>query len=168
MNETMHNRFLEWGRPRSFSGLMILYESSYQRLLQLVPEMDLPFDRAISRSDRDADLHLRVLARCKYTTDIHLTYWFPAGADGGDEPDPDLVVRVYRDAELAEALCCGRNLKALAARGLNEGSQHYVRRRWGRNLLLNKWLEYCLGHGHGFVLAGRPRVGVGDDGLPVC
>ncbi len=166
MNESIYERLLEWGRPRSFSGLMSLYESSYQRLVQLAPEIDLPFERAVSRCDRDADLHLRVLSRCKYTSDVHLTYWFSVAS--GVEAHPDLVVRIYHDAGLAEALHCGPKLRTVLSRDLSPQARQYVCRRWGRNLLLNKWLEYCLSHGHGFVLAERPRYGAAKGGLAWC
>jgi len=152
----MHDNVLRLGRPRSFSGLMSLYESSYQRLARLVPEIDFPFDEAVSRTRLDTDLHLRVLDRCKYTTDVHLTYWFHDGRRTA--PDPDVRVRVYHDAGLAEALRCGSHLPGVGPNGLDLESGSHLERRWARNLLLNKWLAFCLSRGHGFATAGRPRL----------
>lgn len=156
MNDAMFCNNLKLGRPRSFTGLMALYESNHQRLARLVPDIDFPFDEAVSRSEQDADLHLSVLERCKYTTDVHLTYWFKD--DAGSAADPDVVVRVYHDAGLAEALRCGPNLPGIDPRGLDLESGTHMQRRWARNLLLNKWLAYCLEHGHGFATADRPRL----------
>ena len=152
----MHDKVLRLGQPRSFSGLMSLYESNYQRLARLVPEIDFPFDEAVSRTQLDADLHLRVLERCKYTTDIHLTYWFHDGRCSAAEPD--VLVRVYQDAGLAEALRCGPDLPGIDPKGLDLESGSHLQRRWARNLLLNKWLAFCLTHGHGFATADRPRL----------
>lgn len=133
-----------WARPRSFAGLMALYESNYRRLQRLLPELDLPFEQAVSHAKGDRDLHLRVLERCPYTLTLHLTYWFEDGEE--TVADPDLAVRVYRDAQLAEATGRGSHSRHT---GLAE--------QWQRNLLLNKWLAFCLQQGHGFGMAHRPR-----------
>lgn len=161
MTSMTHKNVLELGRPRSFTGLMALYESNYQRLARLVPEIDFPFDQAVSRTRRDTDLHLRVLERCKYTTDVHLTYWFEDAQ--GSAADPDVLVRVYHDAGLAEALRCGPHLPGVDPRGLDLESGSHMERRWARNLLLNKWLAFCLIHGHGFATAERPRLPLPSD-----
>lgn len=134
-----------WTRPRSFAGLMALYESNYRRLQRLLPELDVPFETAVSRAAGDRDLHLRVLERCPYTLTLHLTYWFDG--DGGERhADPDLAVRVYRDAQLAEA-----------TRRDAHSCHAALAEQWQRNLLLNKWLAFCLQQGHGFGMAHRPR-----------
>lgn len=142
-------------RPRSLAGLMALYESNYRRFVRLVPETDLPFEHALSRSPTDRDLHLRVLERCKYTTTVHLTYWFEQ--QGRCSPDPDLRIRLYRDAQLAEAIHCGAHSRYAALPGLNLDREAALFVQWPRNLLLNKWLTFCLQHGHGFSTAHRPR-----------
>lgn len=134
---------------------MSLYESNYRRLLRLIPEKRFAYDAAVSRSELDHDLHLQVLARDKYTLTLRLTYLFREGlnADPADQANPDLVVRVYHDAGLAEAM--DHRDYAPAPKGA------YAERladSWRRNVLLNKWLDFLLGRGHGFALAGRPRV----------
>ena len=145
-----------WARPRSFAGLMALYESNYRRLQRLLPELDLPFEQAVSHAPDDRDLHLRVLERCPYTLTLHLTYWFEDGE--GPRADPDLAVRVYRDAGLAEAIRCDAHSRYAALAGIDLEEGRVVSEQWQRNLLLNKWLAFCLQQGHGFGMAHRPRL----------
>lgn len=155
MDLLKQKRLLQSNTPGSFSGLMSLYESNYQRLVRLVPETDFPFDKAVSRSELDRDLHLTVLERAKYTVTLHLSYWFTEGK--ASVPDPDLRIRVYRDAELAEVQHVGHFSRIADRTGFDPADETMLRSKWGRNLLLNKWLEFLLSHGHGFAGAGRPR-----------
>jgi uncharacterized protein len=141
MDATIHK--LLRGRASSLTRLMALYEDSYARLLQLLPEPDFPFDAAVSRSALDRELHLRVLERSRYTVTLNLSYRFEEAGTVLVEPDVD--IRVYRDVALAEALRVGPHAHCAVLRDLD------------RELVLNKWLAYLLAHGHGFSLAGRPR-----------
>ena len=88
-------------KPRSFVGLMSIYESNYLRLLHLVPDLDLIDGCFRSRVAGDCDLHVDVLERERYTVTLSLTYRFDDGESVMD--DPDLRVRVYLDCQLAEA-----------------------------------------------------------------
>jgi len=141
-------------QPRSFMGLMALYESNYRRFLRLVPEMDVPFDYAVSPGI-DHNLHLRVLERCRYTITVHMTHWF--GTGDAARADPDLKLRVYRDAQLAEAIYCDSASRYVALAGVPHIEDDVLAAQWPRNQLLNKWLAYCLQQGHGFSAADRPR-----------
>lgn len=142
-------------QPRSFAGLMALYESNFRRFVRLIPEIDIPFDHAVSHSSSDRDLELKVLERCKFTTTVNLTYWFEHA--GQRKADPDLTVRLYRDAELAEAVHCDATSRYAAMSGIDWVDADTLNAQWPRNLLLNKWLAYCLQQGHGFTGAHRPR-----------
>lgn len=154
MTRLKRNHWLAGAQPRSFTGLMALYESNYRRFERLVPEIELPFDRATSRSEDDT-LYLRVIERCRYTTTVHLTYWFGEGDQA--HPDPDLRLRVYRDAQLVEAIYCDTRSRYAALAGVPDIHDDVLASQWPRNLFLNKWLAYCLSHGHGFGGAHRPR-----------
>ena len=69
--------FLHQGIPaKNFAGLMELYECNYIRLRNLVPDVDVMPDSVISRIPGVLDLHLRVVERNKFTTTLHLTYYF--------------------------------------------------------------------------------------------
>lgn len=113
-------------RPRGFVALMALYESNYVRLGWLAGDIAALQDLQVSQVPGDCELRLSVCERARYTTTLDLTYT-PLAV-------PELRVRVYHDARLAEA----------------QGSGDDTRERWARNMLLNKWLEYCADRGHRF------------------
>lgn len=181
-------------RPVHIAALLELYERNYNLVEQLVPELDLPFDTAVSRSTTDLPLHLTVQERSRYTCAFKLTYAFTDAQ--GTRLDPDLQLRVYRDAHVVEALRCAarppwveaaRRAKSSGLRGaaertatdgraggdnanpdfardgenearLHHDAERFLSAQWARNLLLYKWLNYLLHHGHGFGMAGRPRI----------
>ena len=74
-------------RPRSFVGLMALYESNYLRLLQLVPELERLDGCFRSRVAGECELFVEILERCRYTITMSLTYHFET--DDGRLADPD-------------------------------------------------------------------------------
>lgn len=134
-------------RPGSFTGLMTIYESNYIKLRQLTSAFDWSGPSMYSGSTRDNDLHAQLLRREAYTTTLRLTYWFEEPG-GVYVPDPDLIVRIYHDARLVEAVA-GRDrhrhhkLQELASDGGAE-----LDRRWRTNMMLNKWLDYLFDVGH--------------------
>lgn len=107
---------------------MALYESNYVRLGWLTGDPAGLCERQLSRVAADCDLRLVVCERARYTTTIMLTY--PA------IEMPELGIRIYHDARLAEA----------------QGGGESAAQRWTRNMLLNKWLEYCVERGHRFLV----------------
>ncbi len=141
-----HTCAVSWrARPGSFVGLMTLYESNYIRLGWLAGDLRALAGEHRSRMARDVDLKLTVVERSPYTTMLQLTYAF--GGEPASPDAPDLGVRVYHDARVAEAHAFGAAARP-AADGGDLGS------RWTRNMMLNKWLEYCVDRGHRFGAAG--------------
>jgi uncharacterized protein YqiB (DUF1249 family) len=135
--------------PRSFAALMTLYESNYVRLRALAPvlvQLSKRASRFISHAPGEVPLHVALCDRSRYTTTLHMTYFFEHL--GELVPDPDLSVRVYHDARMAEALACGgaQRHPLLASFETQRGTE--LERRWSRNMMLNKWLEYCTDRGH--------------------
>lgn len=136
-------------RPGSFTALMALYESNFLRLNWLLDEMDFLRGDYVSQTEADFPLYLCVTEVSRYTTSIHMTYWF----DGeGKEPiaDPDLDVRIYHDARLAEVMSCRHNRRHTVLQGFDTDHGTELSRRWARNMMLNKWLEYCVDCKHRF------------------
>ena len=133
-------------KPKSFVGLMALYESNYLRLLSLIPELERLDGCYRSRVAGDCDLHVEILERCRYTVTLSLTYYFENG--DGRIADPDMTVRAYLDGRLAEAMSlCGEHRHAELRRLAREHARE-LDRRWQRNIVLNKWLEYLSDQGH--------------------
>lgn len=153
--ESDTNCVVSWrARPGSFVSLMSLYESNYIRLAWLVPNLERLAPRQVSQVAGDCPLHLAVDERSRYTTTLRLTYMFDDQA--GQLADPDLQIRVYHDARLAEVQSCARwhrhevleLLRSQLARDLGD--------RWLRNIMLNKWLDYCVERGHRFASIPTP------------
>ena len=134
-------------RPGTFTGLMTVYESNYIKLHNLTTAFDWPGDVAVSSTSRDSDLHATITRREPYTTTLKLTYWFRE-SDSVVIADPDLILRIYHDARLVEAVSgrerhCHHKLRELAV-----GSGAELGRRWRINMMLNKWLDYLFDVGH--------------------
>lgn len=134
--------------PRSFAGLMELYECNYIRLRNLVPDLDALPSLVISRIPGVLDLHLAIVERCKFTTTLNLTYHFHD--EGGDFPAPDLRVRIYHDAQVGEVIACGRRRGIRHAEYNRMINNYSIDEKWRMNRFLQKWLGYCLIQGHRF------------------
>ena len=133
-------------KPRSFVGLMALYESNYLRLLRVLPELEQLDGCFRSRVAGDCDLHLEVLERCRYTVTLSLTYHLKT--DDGLILDPDITVRAYLDGRLAEAMMVGNRQSHMVLRKFVDEHRRELDLRWRRNSVLNKWLEYLSDQGH--------------------
>ena len=133
-------------KPRSFIGLMTLYESNYLRLLRLIPEIARLDGCFRSRVAGDCDLHIEILERCRYTVTLSLSYHLET--DEGLLVDPDMTIRVYLDGQLAEAMSIDENERHAALRQLIGAHRRVLGLRWQRNIVLNKWLEYLSDQGH--------------------
>jgi uncharacterized protein len=150
LTETDTNCAVSWrSKPGSFVSLMSLYESNYIRLGWLIPNLREVAGSSISNVDGDCPLHLRVEERCKYTTTLTLTYLFE---DGDTQvADPDLQIRVYHDARLAEVQSCARWHRHGMLQAIRSDLARALGDRWLRTVMLNKWLDYCVERGHRFV-----------------
>jgi hypothetical protein len=125
---------------------MTLYESNYIRLGWLAGDLRQLAGVGYSHVADDCVLKLAVVERGPYTHVLTLTYVF------GSDPArytlieaPNLAVRVYHDARVAEAHALGHGGVVPTA----DDSSHLAA-RWARNMMLNKWLEYCVERGHQF------------------
>jgi uncharacterized protein len=136
--------------PRTFGGLMDIYEQNYIRLRRLIPDFEKIGSRAVSTAPGGIDLHYECLQRSKYTTVFSLTYKF-------ETLEPNLEIRVYHDARVAEVLACNVPIEGahgydrLRVSSLFRCGLHNLQSRWRLNRFLNKWLHYCLKQGHMFV-----------------
>lgn len=133
-------------KPRSFIGLMSIYESNYLRLLRVIPEIERLDGYYRSRVAGDCSLHLEIIERSRYTVTLSLSYYFYE--NGKRIADPDLKIRVYLDGHLAEAMSLVGSHRHMALRRLCREYRCELDVRWRRNIVLNKWLEYLVDQGH--------------------
>jgi uncharacterized protein YqiB (DUF1249 family) len=135
-------------QPGSFVSLMTLYESYLVRLRWLVRDLRAITASAVSKVEADCDLHLTPLEISRYTSVFRLTYEF--GEKAPLLRDPDLEVCVYHDARLAEVRSFRGFRRHPQLSELHRGLKRELDQRWTRNMMLNKWLEYCAERGHHF------------------
>ena len=135
-------------RPRSFVALMSLYESNYVRLGWLAHEPAALAGVHRSSVPGDCDLLLSVVERSPYTTTVNLTYVLPERR--GAHAYPDMGIRIYHDARLVEAQEWASTHEHAGLRALRSRAERELDQRWARNVMLNKWLEYCVERGHRF------------------
>lgn len=123
---------------------MELYEINYIYMRRLTSGLaeDMGLGVLVSVSREGVELSLEVLGRGRYTTTAILAHRFQ-DADGHQEKVPDLAVRVYHDARMAEVLEVGGGGARHAPGSLAE--------RWAENRFLNRWLRFTLGEGHSFA-----------------
>jgi len=141
-------------RPRSFVALMSLYESNFIRLRALCGDPSALQGEYRSQVAGDCELVLTITEQTPYTTALTLTYLLPTAGDvTGDAAQrfPDVSIRVYDDARLAEARQWAQAPAHPALRALRRGAERELDQRWAMNMMLNKWLEYCVERGHRFT-----------------
>ncbi len=132
---------------------MTLYESNYLRLSWLAGDLQALAGSYRSRLMDDCELQLAVLDRGPYTTVLLLTYAFGADPLAPQLPHaPDLAIRIYHDARVAEAHHWSAG-KGASPTERWVGDSQTLAARWTRNMMLNKWLEYCFDRGHRFASA---------------
>ncbi|MGF1644082.1 MAG: DUF1249 domain-containing protein [Thiotrichales bacterium] len=154
----------EQPKPRSFAALMEMYEHNYMRLKCLCPDVKRARGHIVSHAPRAHDLHLTILDQARHTTTLVLTYEMENG-----DLRPDVTVRIYHDARVAEVLSRRCRLTPghrIDARDADIDSA--LSCRWRMNRFLYKWLNYCHRQGHNFlslepsqtasVPAGDPEV----------
>jgi uncharacterized protein YqiB (DUF1249 family) len=78
-------------------------------------------------------------------------------ADGAEQDGagvlrfPDMEIRIYADARLAEARGWSPQIRHPALSEMQKGLVRGLDLRWAMNIMLNKWLEYCIARGHRFT-----------------
>jgi uncharacterized protein len=147
--DTDTRTIVSWrARPRSFVALMGLYESNFIRLGWLAGELRALRGNYGSHVPADCDLVLSVTERSPYTSTVSLTYLLPD--EHGALKYPDMRVRIYHDAHLVEAQQWAHVHTQAHLRALRSRAERELDQRWARNMMLNKWLEYCVERGHRF------------------
>ncbi len=132
---------------------MDLYERNYINLRRLLPIMPPTSATRVSRVAGGLDLHLRILERSRYTSDLVLTYQFRQ-EHGTLIAEPNLRIRIYHDARMAEVMAAHLRHRAAFTAGFYPSPQAdgaHLHARWQTNRFLFKWLAYCLRQGHRFT-----------------
>jgi uncharacterized protein YqiB (DUF1249 family) len=143
-------------RPPDFGLLMAQYAENYRQLQLLFDDLDLAHDRYMSCLPGELSIYVEITERHRYTTVARMTYFIENSA-GRVAPDPDAHIRIYHDAELAEATHCYPGSVSQPMFGALVPVSDVVEHRCRMNLFLDRWLGYLLGQGHGLNTL-RPAV----------
>ena len=145
--------------PVDFVSLMDMYEDNYMKLRKLIPDLKCIDESAISNSEGYLDLHLQIIERSKFTTTLRLSYCF---TDSNEmRLEPNLKIRIYHDAGLAEVMSGKLHHGRLV---LDHLPADALKEKWQLNRFLSKWLKYCLRQNHVFSqYAGISVVAVGEN-----
>ncbi|NQD95866.1 DUF1249 domain-containing protein [Pseudomonas sp. CrR25] len=123
-------------------------EANYARLMRLLPEMRSQAQArrvALSQGEHQLGiLALEVLETCPYTTTLrvrqeHSLPWLPV---------PQLEVRVYHDARMAEVVCAENARRLRSIYPYPNAAMHQPDEKSQLNLFLGEWLSHCLACGH--------------------
>ena len=144
MRFTHQSAYIPMPEPKTFAGLMEVYECNYINIRRLCGNIDKLSEGVISQVQAGLDLHLKIVERSTYTITLKLTYQFNDQLTQIIDEYPDILVRVYFDAKQAEVLKLTHNkVKAIDYR-------KRLFAKWHDNRFLYKWLKYCLDEGHQF------------------
>lgn len=117
-------------RPSRFVQLMGIYERNYERLMHLLGDPSRLVPEQILELPGLPPLSVEVRARSRYTIELLMGHRFE------DEMLPRLMIRLYHDAKMVEAVAA--DARRFPSRPLARLPGH-----WNANMLLYKWLEYC-------------------------
>nr|WP_215730898.1 DUF1249 domain-containing protein [Pseudomonas lalucatii] len=128
--------------------LQAVCEANYARLMRLLPEMRSQAKArrvALSQGEHQLGiLALEVLETCPYTSTLlvrqeHSLPWLPV---------PQLEVRVYHDARMAEVVSAESARRLRSIYPYPNAAMHQPDEKSQLNLFLGEWLSHCLACGH--------------------
>jgi uncharacterized protein YqiB (DUF1249 family) len=137
---------------KHFSG--DLHQQIYKKLLVVIPHLESIAEHGKSVVPGYMDLNLDVLRRGKDKTIIALSHYYKQAGDM--IPDPDMVLAVYPDRAMAEALTyqdCYRYQEVYS----DGGRLVDIRAKRELNKFLNHWLGNLRIQGH-FIKAPMTTV----------
>ena len=154
-----------------FGWLMGLYAENHRKLVRLLAPGDLAVGSYASSIGDGLDLRLDVIEQHRFTSELRLTYAMTDPATGA--PDPSAFVRLYHDAQQAEATHCHVGRRWQDAIGMFPPTDTVIRHRLRMNTFLGKWLEYLAEQGHGVARLRRLEgaqlaIPVAARGIPVA
>ena len=117
-------------------------ESNYRKLLKLIPDLLSLNKTAVGKASKKPDLQLDIIERSPHTLTIQLSHCF--NQDPEDLITPEVKIRVYLDAQLAEVLRdCARSDVSRVFKDPGQTAE-ILNYKWRLNYFLEKWLDHCL------------------------
>ncbi|MDO3380883.1 DUF1249 domain-containing protein [Gilvimarinus algae] len=123
-------------------------EANYWLLRKLTPGVAARehWQFAVERGESRWEMRIDVTERMRYTTTVRVR----REDEGGSHwlQPPQLVVRLYHDAQLAEVLAWEGHRRLEARYDYPNGKMYQADEKSQFNRFLGEWLTHCLEHGH--------------------
>lgn len=127
---------------------MDMYEGNYMQLRLLCGDIRRLPREVVSHAEGGLPVLLRVEESSRHTSLLLLTYVFKC--PDGEEFRPDMRIRVYHDAKLAEVVSHRCRFAAALAPPWSADLDNMLLCRWRMNRFLYKWGRYLRRQGHRF------------------
>ena len=132
--------------------IITIYDRIYNKLIRLIPNLEnmKVGDHQISKADGFMNLSLNIIneeqEEQRQAKIISLTHYYKQNGDL--VPDPDMMIRVYCQNKMAEALTYQDFFGFQAV--YQTPTTFYPDLKTELNSFLNYWLNNCIQQGHGF------------------
>lgn len=132
----------------NFAKHMAQCETNYAQLLKLMPQWDSSdsWIFAVDAASHVWKMRIEVLERTRYTTTVSISR-----QDTDEHPWlqlPNLTVRLYHDASIAEVLAWNNHKKLQVRYKCPNKDMYHADEKIQLNRFLGEWLALCLTHGH--------------------
>ena len=125
-------------------------EWNYHRLLKLLPELHSNDQRIfmVSWGEQVSRIELHITERSRYTTTLSAAHdaaiQHTPGENSSWSSGPNMVIRLYHDASMAEVLSCQQQRDFAACYDYPNPAMHQRDEKAQLNRFLGDWLSHCL------------------------
>lgn len=126
-----------------FPAMMRLYEVNYAQLSRLIPRQQ-QVGQVISYQIGISEYQLSIEEQTRYTTLVKIQQTLPNVSYWSL---PELIVRLYHDALIAEVCACQQIFRFKAIYDYPNARMHQRDEKYQINQFLASWLSYCFKHG---------------------
>ncbi|OEY66603.1 DUF1249 domain-containing protein [Marinobacter sp. X15-166B] len=126
-----------------------LCDSNYQRIARLrlleTPGLTVSEFELYRETEYFGRVQIQLLQKARYTETLLLEQTHNGGRWLNN---PQMTVRVYHDANMAEVISCYRDRHIAAVNNYPNRFMHHPDEKMQINSFLADWLDFCLRYGH--------------------
>ncbi|EXJ09440.1 MULTISPECIES: DUF1249 domain-containing protein [Nitrincola] len=132
---------------------MAVCQANYARLQKLLPKAgEHPVrEFRVVWHQKHVLVRLHIDEEFRYTSSVVMTHIHEPYSPWLESPQ--LVIRLYHDALMAEVICARRRKQLSGVYGYPNRNMHQPDEKIQLNLFLGEWLNQCLNHGHQLEVA---------------
>jgi uncharacterized protein len=133
------------------SGFISLCDANYAKVMKLLPGFEKQDQQVFGLANGESLLGLieiEITERCKYTTTLNFKQHYPSKTPETFISAPQMQVRLYHDAMMAEVLSFQGINKIRASYVYPNEAMHQKDEKALCNQFLSEWLTYCLRFGY--------------------